>query len=532
MTQTTKETSTVSDSVSKMTNSNITMFDNLKKYLLEYKLHNPTSESIYFQRLKILTSMSKNTIKFKVLNADTGYVLIYTHKDIYGQYEPTSPIYINNVELYDLMPVRSVVVQIGENIFNVIDYTISRVSVVDNDTFLQKYNENTYVSYEGSVILCNSIQDIWCLRTNSCINAFESKYNSDISHGEQFELTCKLKKYGNTEAWQESLTALSLQIPNAYFVFVMITPQQKYLCEYNDLTHKSELFLICARDKQTHNILDIKQQKIFPIENNVSKEVVIKTLTEQHEFIGESLPIQGFIVCDTNGKLYRTYTKSYEKGMGEIPHYDNILWNILYYHSTNKLETYCKLNNCENNYKTLIYQCNSINYSICNILSFLFVTFTDLYVYDVSETNKNTTYEKTYEKNHVQLYELLKSNAPKELVGVINSYLALLSTLQSYSIKSDKYFINRENISNDILKFIRHHIANKLNIKNIINMIFGYVDFVKYLNKSIDNYNKLNIDHKKNKFTKPLKQFSNSLEDKFVNVLQLYNINTDTTQNI
>ena len=521
----------------------------LREFLMTYELYGTSTDAKVLQRLKILSALSHNHVNFKVLDPENGIVLVYTREDNFP-----SDIYVNKISLDRIMQVRSAVLQLNDISFVVLDYSIPRVNDVSNDAFLKKMQgsdinseevslkkNNAFVSYEGSVLVCNKVNGSWCIRTNACDNAFTSHYNHEMSHGLQFAKTCEYNNYGGEYEWQEVLNKLAEKLPNAYYVFVLVTPAQRYLCDYsgalgslpNQLQNKEcDLFLVEARDTSTHAALDLSQQDIISVEQPVEYTTVLKNLDEERVFKNKPLSLQGYVIRTAEGELYRTYTNAYREGMQTIPHHDNPFYSALQCYMKRSLTELCEIKNMdEPSSETLKKSCATTFNSICNLIAYVFIVFTEFHVAEeirTTETGDEKYYEKSFTKRNKALYDSMKSQAPtKHQKLVVDAFFNMLAKIQGVAKNGKHGFINREYLISDIGNVLRFQANKTLDFKRFMTLILGYNEFVVYFNMMIDRYNHMLrdqfIEYKKTNKTrqeKPfqLNNFKNKLDEELATV--------------
>lgn len=533
------------------------LFSNLRTFLTTYELFgdNTENEPKWLQRLKILSKISQNHVQFKVLNPEQGIVLLHTKEDYFP-----NDIYINKLKLNKIMQVRSSILQLTDDTFKLLNYSIPRVQDVTNEAFLklmqdgkvkvdsegdgvtvevQPSNTNTnktHVSYEGPVILCDFVNEAWRLRTTGHPDAFSSYYNSPLSHGTQFAKTCELKKYGGEVDWSKTMEKLTQQLPNAYFTFVLVTPMQRYLCKYTEFENDCEIFLIDARDRDTQESLDLTKQTLFKLEEAVEYDFVLKNLSEQDEFKNQALGLQGYVLRTPEGELFRTYTGAYRQGIQIIPRHENPFWSALECYMKRNLVDLCNVNDITgDNREQLQTDCATVFNSICNVLAYTFIVFTDFHVSE--ETRKaddgsdETYYKKSYTKRNGILYESMKTQAhTKRQKTIVDAYFNMIAKIQGYAANSKRGFINREYIASDVGTVLRFQANKVLDYKRLKTLVLGYKEFVSFMIMMVDRYNLMLRDQhtenkklKKTKQEKPfqLNQFKNKLDENLDKVLEI-----------
>lgn len=479
----------------KMDRSIATQLINFVNYLTTYELRSPNEENIILQRLKVLTSSSNQYIGFRCIDDSTNtYQVFSSHEHIPDNYK------LGETIINDILPVRSIVFSVINDTVKVLDYSICRVSNISNNDFLAKMcNEETTMiddlqaneSYEGTVLVARYNEtDDWNIRTTSC-SAKDSYFASDRSH------YTILKSI--VPEIEEKLTDLKAQFDHeVYFVFVLASNEQKYLCDYKT----SKLILISVRDSNTHEDLPVhKLAEWYDISSVVSSDNVKKTLSlEDNEVFNNAyLDLQGYIMTDHDGKLYRTFTNAYQYGCRKMPNNASMFTNALHCYLQNSFSTLVVLKSIpDEDAKVLAGHCKLVLNGIRNIFAYMYTLFTTLQVKQNELLNDNNTADapkqrtsKSFLKKNGTLYSNVFNNSLQHT----HTFGKLLAMLQKFSL-SPKFFKESSEIANDVEKFFRSLvIRDDNNIKLMCEVLTDYKIFKEHLVDTVKQYNTTQ-DHK------------------------------------
>jgi hypothetical protein len=83
---------------------------------------------------------------------------------------------------------RSIIYVCDGNNYKMINYTYNNISYETKvpETILNQENVEIYDSYDGTNITVFNWNNNWYYATTKCLNMFESKFNSEMSHGNMF----------------------------------------------------------------------------------------------------------------------------------------------------------------------------------------------------------------------------------------------------------------------------------------------------------------------------------------------------------
>ena len=434
----------------------------LMKYISSFELTSPTDENIYFQRFKLLASISKGLVQFKQLD-EQRYLLHTTHEVI------PSNLTISDYPIDKLVPFRSCIINV-ENM-TLEDYSIFRIRNISNSKFLdimKSVDDEDLImaqaveSYEGSVIVAKCENDKWNLRTTSCIDAKESFFNSEVSHYDTFSKLC------DNNIDQKLNELKNLYNTDVYFVFVLVSTEHSYLCDYQS----SKAILIAARDMNNCD-LKLDTTETFLLSKVLGRPDVESALNDNSYFKDNKLPLQGFLFKHLNGTYSRTFTKAYNYGLNNIPNTGSIVMDSFNSYLKKHFDTYARFKKLsDEDYYKYKSECNIILETLKHLIGFLFKTFTKI-------TIKNG--KKTYEKLNGDLFKSLDEN---------NTYMQhfkkIIAILQSYSLHPDA-FNHSADMKYDIENFIRS-LANKEDtFKLLFDILTNYTSFVELINSKVNN---------------------------------------------
>jgi len=490
---------------------------NFVDYLTTYELHSPNEENIVVQRLKVLTASSNQYIGFKCFtdnNKINTYQVFSSHEHIPNNYK------LGEILIDDILPVRSVVFTVNsDNTIKILDYSIYRVTHVSNVDFLAKMciskNEdpisadtvmvdylNANESYEGTVLVARHDEtDGWIIRTTSCL-AKDSYFASERSHYTM--LTTIVPDV------EEKLSELKHLVKDTYkreqdvyFVFVLVSSEQKYLCDYKS----SKLILINIRDCDTHEDLpnDNKLTNWYDVPAVVSSDEVNSNLRlEDNEVFNDTyLDLQGYILKNVDGKLYRTFTLAYQYGLRKMPNHASMFINALHCYLRNSFTTFVKIKSIsDKDAKLLAGHCKLVLNGIRNLFAYMFTVFTTLRVKqneilnanaenadeenaDEENADKKTTSKTFVKKNDILFKKVFNSSLP-----YIQTYARLLTIIQKYSLSS-KMFKKSSELSMDVEKCLRILARNDNDFELFKDALHNYEMFKNHLVNSIVEHNKV-----------------------------------------
>jgi hypothetical protein len=462
------------------TNSTVTpsLFEPLLLYLTHYSLPRQTEENVFLQRLKVLASASHQFVKFKQLTDD--------HFLIYAEFEQTQAVPNITVtvkkadtepiayqfSIDQLLPSRSVVVRCNENVASVENYTIKRVINVHPQVFhnaMLRTKRNAQISYEGTIIVANhSESHEWTLRTTSCPDAFKSYYGSDVSHGQLFANLCQRN---HQQEWTAVLDQMqTIYGKHSYFVFVLVAKDTQHVCQYPNLTDGSDIFLISVRSELTHEEADISNERLFRSSESLTLEEVGQSLTDNSNFDGKMVNVQGFVVTDENGYLLRCLTGAYYYATTKFPHHSDSFISALHCFTLGSFHELVNMRNIDREAsKKMFDQCSLTVKTISNMAAFLFTTFTRLKIIPT----------RSYEKINGELYKVLKMKCPTSI------YLQVLPMLQTHAIKSSAAFTQLNQLSHDIENYIKSFGQTKDGFQKVIDLMYAYNEFRDSLDECI-----------------------------------------------
>lgn len=498
-------------------------FTNFFNFLSYYPLKSQNTESGYLQRLKILASASNQLVQFKVISPDR-YLVHTTHETI--PYD----LMVDTASINTLVPFRSALIDFNSS-NPLVDYTINRIGNISNDDFLSKMTSSVksmssssdsqeitfalpyaYESYEGTTIVANKIDSTWNLRTTGCSNANHSTYGTEVSHYDMFKNICN----GDLTSKLDELHALyAVDGQSYYFVFVLVSLEQQYLCDYGG----SKIVLIAARNTITNEDVDLLETNLFEFSNKVDMTVVESSLKsdENKKFADSLLKIQGYLFKDVNGVMFRTFTKAYHYASIQVPNHSNMFMNALHCYLKGSFSTLVKFRDIQDATATEYVTDSKLMISgLRNMLAYLFSTFTIFSINQKengNDENGKLTYiaKKSYVKRNSELYtKLFNDSSSKEYQ---QCYAKVIALVQRYSLNC-KGFDEIANLSKDIEKFLRTLAYDSTTIQVFFSMLYHYKEFRTHLETTINAYN----------VGKPL-QYDRKLPRNVVQVLQMKQFN-------
>lgn len=486
-------------------------FTIFNQFFTTYELNSSSvsAESLFLQRLKILSAVSKQFVQFKVLTDEhSEKYMIFTDYDN----NKNSFLKLNEIMISDIVPFRSIHLEIIDGSPVIHNYTINRVSNISNTDFVSmlslpiqlesEQNEVTLQlppinsaseSYEGTVILAsfNKSSNCWNIRTTSCKSAFDSYFAKDRSYGKLFDELCKSLGFAD---WQNALyQLLDVYDDTKYFVFTMVNAETKYLCDYlenPEFSNGNQLFLINVRANDTHIESDVNVQTFFKTSRKLDVSEIQTRLEEPHNkvFDQQSLTqLQGFILRTDDGKLYRSLTESYEMATDLFPNHSNFHLSALHcymkdqskYKIYNQINIYLNLHASHPECDAVSEDCKQTIFAMKNMLGFLFGRFTRL----------NFTAPKSYTKQSEQFYDMLFNVKDKKLFNAVQPFRQVLAKLQTVAIKSKKNFNDFQSLSKDIVNYIKSLGNYDNSFEQFCSMIYHYDTFKTHLNDTIQLYN-------------------------------------------
>jgi hypothetical protein len=506
---------------------NMRSFDKFINYLTRYELKSPSHESIILQRLKVLTSSSKQYVGFKEIGENSFQV--------YSSHESIPPnIKLGDDQINDIIPCRSVVFDYDGSNVVIRNYSIMRLSNVPNAFFVDKMcageimsqdgNEmtvsypNIYESFEGTTIVAHRSVAGWNIRTNSCVNANDSYFITEKSH---YSLMTDISS-PSAQPIEEKLTDLQTTYSeklgrDVYFVFVLVCSEQKYLCDYGT----SKIVLINVRDSTTHEELPVeKYGDWYEVPKMINSDDVKNALDLESNcvFSNNYLQLQGFIIKDRDNRLFRTFTKAYEFGTRQVSNHGNLLVDALRSYMRGTFSSLVAMRSIEDDHaRELAGQCKTVINSIRNILAYMFTVFTSFKIEheDVVNESGNTVQrmKKSYTKKNLDFYKAL-------FVQTENSsqpFCKVLPLLQSYSVNSQK-FNSSDEIATATEKFVRTLAYNDTSMQLLIDMLYQYKSFRTHL----DTVVKQNNTNYKRRNGYYVKEYNYVGEDRFNGIIGQY----------
>jgi len=204
---------------------------------------------------------------------------------------------------------------------------IQEDSTIDNNTF-------TIESiYEGTLIRLYYHNEKWNLSTKNCIDAYSSRWGSNMSHGEMFQ-ECVDSSF---------LTHLDILDKSLCYSFILIHPENRRCISYKDKT----LIHIQTIDLKTMKEVDIDIGSSIGGIHKSEKNIVKLTSTNTYESLINTLEtkiitsLEGFILKDYKGnrKKIRTY---YYKRLHELfgNYYDRFYHYLILRKDITKLEEF------------------------------------------------------------------------------------------------------------------------------------------------------------------------------------------------
>jgi hypothetical protein len=419
-----------------------------------------------FQNLKMLSSNTGNKVYFRKYS-DTHYI-VYTDYKLFNN----TNVFFKDMPLTTFLPNRSIEFMIVSTL-NVVDNspeydikintcTVKHIINTDNESFIKMMEEtkiNAFVSYEGSVFTAYYNDDLqkWFFRTTSRLRNYDSE-DEEYSMLTQFKIACPINL----------LDELRKQYDNHYFVFVL-TNYNKYLCNYDGIFDGPTVILINVRNSKTQEDVEFKQN-VFSKSVDVSTVKTMLSKEENNYFANEYLNLQGFILTDKQGTMYRTFTRAYHAGTIKVPNNPNFLHGALQSYLKGTLNVYLKFKK-NDKYAELKQDCSTIANGLKDVLYMLFTYFTKMELDNP---------KKRYTKLNNDKYGLLFADE--------HVYKKVLSSLQSFSINNVKgLFNNNRRIEQDIYAYIRFLGESDVDFMMIVDMLNNYETFIKQIYQTCGN---------------------------------------------
>ena len=483
----------------------------LLSFLKHFVLPRPSDESLVLQRLKLISSASNQYVRFKVINSEAlptygsdssdiiHNYLVYTEHEqakINHVFDVTVNEHVYKFDLCQLFPSRSVMISETEGECRISNYSINRVINVNPQVFVDVMTQTgklAQAAYEGTTLVAYRTATAWNLRTTSCVNANNSYYNSDKSHGQLFEEICQ-RTFSKTS--EEMFDELAVTYPDAYLVFVLVARECQHICDHVEFTDGTEILLIHARSNYTHDEHDVKVQSLFktPAENTVPE--VLQTLETEHQFTDCFVKKQGFLVVDARGYLIRVLTGAFFFATTLIPMHNNAFETVLHCFMRGSFHRFTTMKNMSPDIsKVLFNRCNATVNTVSNLLAFALTTFTKLDLHN-----------RSYRKINGNVYSNLKKSV----------YLKTLPMLQTHSIKSRTGFKDFKYLSNDVATFVKSFGNTNDQFEQFLDLVCDYTDFQTDLNTCISNFNLVELEQD------PLRTFVNKYDKEFAQVINTY----------
>ena len=467
-------------------------------FLKHFVLPHSSDESHVLQRLKLLSSASKQYVRFKVIS--NGQYLVYTEYD-QAQVNPTFEVivadHLYKFDLYQLFPSRSVIVSETEDGCQLDNYSITRVINVNPQVFVDAMTRTgklAQAAYEGTTLVAYHTENGWKLRTTSCLDAFDSYYSSEKSHGELFEEVCQ-RNFGKSSS--DMFDELSVTYPDSYFVFVLVARECQHICDHVEFTDGTEVILIHSRTNVTHVEHDVKVQQFFKTSAESNVQEVMQTLATEHQFADKFVQKQGFVLVDERGYLIRVLTGAYYFATTLVPMHNNAFETALHCYLLGTFHRFSAMQNMLPEVsKTLFDKCSITVSSVSNLLAFALTTFTNL---DLRN--------RSYRKVNGSVFQNLKKN---------NSYLRVLPMLQTHAIKSRVGFKDFKSLSHDVEMFVKSFGSSKELFEQFLDLVCDYVSFQTDLNTCIEQFNIVELERN------PLRTFVNNYDEQFKQVVDAF----------
>lgn len=432
-------------------------------YLLERRIDR------VFQHLKCLSARTDNKVHFII--RDNGQFVVYTD---YKLFKNNAPLY-GGSPLNVLLPYRSMEIRVTETTIELLNYTVKQIINTDNKSFvgiMQDNNINASVSYEGSVIVAyyNTTTNKWVYRTTGRIKSDDEVTDDRNTLFSQFKIACG----------QTKLDDLRALYPNNYFVFVLTNHSQRYLCDYSKMFNGQTAILISVRDNVTNNDVPFQQQ-IFQNSTIVDVNTVNESFAtpENNFFSNTHLDLQGYVLTDLHGNVFRTFTRAYHAGTLRVPNNTNTFLGALQAYLCGSLPTYLNFRDSTANFNEYKTACSDVANGLKELVKFLFLKFTTIQF----NRQSNGTFSKSFTKINPEEYAAL-FNDYKD--GKAN-FKKVLSSVQSFSIKNKQnLFIDFKNFDFDTYSFIRA-LAKDIDFELIVSMLYNYQGFSSHLNSIFGN---------------------------------------------
>jgi hypothetical protein len=183
---------------------------------------------------------------------------------------------------------------------------------IDNKQFSCEFPVYGYMYYSGTrMMLWNSgtnEQPVWRLSTSKAVNAFESKWNTEVSFGQMF--TDLLSKYHlNLNTFCENLNT------SYCYSFMMVHPDMHNIVSSNS---NGNLYLVGVYDVDNYQNLDIEiiHQQMFNSFNNLVSKIETRRYNSYEELqqlfgrIANGTSI-GEIITDVNYNYFKVLNKDF-----------------------------------------------------------------------------------------------------------------------------------------------------------------------------------------------------------------------------
>lgn len=408
-----------------------------------------------FQWLKILSSKSDNKVGFKRLGDRTFKV--FTAYRLFQNNPPSFGGYHLNV----LLPFRSMVIYVSDETIELKSYTVRQIMNTDNQSFTDHMEVNRLtasISYEGSVISVSCEEGNWTLNTTTQIAPMEVEEEDDGSLFCSFRKACTVKQ----------LNDLRELYPNHTFAFVL-TNHNRYLCDYSEEFNGPTAILIGIRDRNSKEVNF--NQDIFKTSKNVSVEEIKAFFAEKENnfFTNNYLNLQGFVMTDANGNVFRTFTRAYHAGTIKVPNNPNFFLSALQSYLRGSLHIYLQFKNRLLEYDEIKRDCSNVANAIRSVVQFIFMNFTDMKYMNVSGT-----WKKSYSKLNEAAYASLFSGYETDK----QVYKKVLAGIQSFSIKNKmNLFNNPMRLETDTYSYIRTLAEKDSDFDLVVEMYLNYQSF-------------------------------------------------------
>lgn len=317
-----------------------------------------------------------------------------------------------------------------------------------NSNILSDYQDKIYESIEGTQV--NIYYDNkWNISTKRCFDINESKYGSDLTHGNMLDdIIDRSKLFSKLDT-------------NKTYHFVLVHKDNMHLIDVKE----NCLYLIAVRDKLNNfekvNI-DLTEFKDFDT-IKYPKEVTIKEFEEWNN----KLDHQGIIIFKDD-HIYKLYTKEYIEKYKENPLIYNLLEKYIYKFQHNKLSKDNEYVHIVNLFKLL----NSLLYNMINhFTEYNEMNGTITYIKKNNEDYDKLTGPLKYILNYLQnlpnilkqktiTYDQIKIHIKyhmsySEIRTIITGFFMVYekNQLQFFRYKSDKY-LSSEEYSRELKKYL------------------------------------------------------------------------------